>query len=60
MALVVGGRRPVELVRPGAAEEQLGQHLDDGLGGIVLFDPYYVLYYAGFAFARMNFSDSSV
>ena len=23
----------------------------DGLGGIVLFDPYYVLYYAGFAFA---------
>jgi Xaa-Pro dipeptidase len=24
---------------------------EDGLGGIVLFDPYYVLYYAGFAFA---------
>jgi Xaa-Pro dipeptidase len=23
----------------------------DGLGGFVLFDPYYVLYYAGFAFA---------
>jgi Xaa-Pro dipeptidase len=23
----------------------------DGVGGIVLFDPYYVLYYAGFAFA---------
>ncbi len=23
----------------------------EGLGGIVLFDPYYVLYYAGFAFA---------
>jgi Xaa-Pro dipeptidase len=23
----------------------------DGLSGVVLFDPYYVLYYAGFAFA---------
>jgi hypothetical protein len=22
----------------------------DGLSGVVLFDPYYVLYYAGFAF----------
>jgi Xaa-Pro dipeptidase len=25
--------------------------LEDGLSGVVLFDPYYVLYYAGFAFA---------
>jgi len=24
---------------------------EDGLSGVVLFDPYYVLYYAGFAFA---------
>jgi Xaa-Pro aminopeptidase len=25
--------------------------VDDGVSGVVLFDPYYVLYYAGFAFA---------
>jgi Xaa-Pro dipeptidase len=32
-------------------DQLLQRILDDGLGGIVLFDPYYVLYYAGFAFA---------
>jgi Xaa-Pro dipeptidase len=32
-------------------DQLLQRVLEDGLGGIVLFDPYYVLYYAGFAFA---------
>ncbi len=29
----------------------LARVADEGLSGVVLFDPYYVLYYAGFAFA---------
>jgi Xaa-Pro dipeptidase len=34
----------------GRCDRLLQRVLDDGLGGIVLFDPYYVLYYTGFAF----------
>jgi Xaa-Pro dipeptidase len=35
----------------GRCEQLLERARADGLAGFVLFDPYYVLYYAGFAFA---------
>jgi Xaa-Pro dipeptidase len=35
----------------GRCDSLLERLREDGLSGVVLFDPYYVLYYAGFAFA---------
>jgi len=48
----VAAVKPISREEYDARSEALARHLKDrDLSGAVLFDPYYVLYYAGFAFA---------